>query len=145
MHTLEYYDKKLTEKCNKYKSDRRNFWNKYYPKDSDCNNEGAWNKKSMGEYPPEYVLIGKLKEDIISTIYYNLFAKKTDNRYHYLMSNQKEEYIYDSDIKFFQEEFSDEIKKYTNVSKPDFSEYISSDCILNKLYFKNHLIRLAVE
>ena len=98
----------------------------------------------MGDYPPEYVLIERLKETFDNPHCHDLYAKKIDDKYYYLIGKQKDDHLFDHSIEFFQSEFIDEIKSFEDVTKKDFSPYLESDCILNKLYVKTYLIKLAI-
>lgn len=100
----------------------------------------------MGDYPIEYVLIGQLQETLKTQYYYDLYAKKIDDKYYYLIGKQKQHNVYyGCDIQYYQPEFSNEIINFKDATKDDYSSYNESECILNQLYFKKYLIKLEID
>lgn len=69
--------------------------------------------------------------------------QKIDNKYYYLIGPQ-EDHSYLRGIECYQQEFDDEIKKFKNVIKEDYTSYHESECVLGNLYFKHYLIKKAL-
>jgi hypothetical protein len=154
MHTREHHYIEINSRVKKKLNDKHNFWKKHW---SQGNPGGPidekWNLRTMGDLPSEYVLIDSLQETLDSPYYYDFYAKKIDEKYYYLIGTLKEGRRYYGDIRYYQPEFLQEIPKFTDVTKGDFSSYDESECIstphyqsLNRpyLYLKKYLIKMAL-
>ena len=150
MHTMENHDIQLDNKIKKKRMNKQNFWKKHAPHVSDYQPYELeyikWDEKIMGDYPSEYVIMGHVQHNIKSPDYYHLYVKKIDNKYYYLIGKKKQlrRYYSWSNVQYYDPEFVNKIPQFQDATKIDYSPYKDSDCILGNLYFKSHLIKLAL-
>ncbi len=97
-HYISNRNTRLYSIIKKERLDKRNFFEKYAP---NCKLnpliitiDNQWIEKTMGEIPSEYVPIGKLQNCLGSPHYYDLYVKKINDKYYYLIGDMKEQNSY---------------------------------------------------
>jgi hypothetical protein len=137
MHTSEHHDHKLIEKIKNMRNDLDEFWSR--------NLDSNFKKTGKPEdLPTEYISFSQLKEELNAEYYYDLYAKRINNQYYYLISKPKKCGVYDNGIEYYQHEFVDEIPFLQDATKKDYSLYNQDECIMGHLYFKNYLVKSAL-
>jgi hypothetical protein len=138
----------ILKQIDEKRHNRYNFFQKYAPHYSHHElTDIVWDPTTMGDYPPEYVLKGKIQGTLESSYYYNLYVKKVAHKYYYLMDpNEKDKGKYSSSegVQYYDPQFADEIRHFQDVTKTDYTAYHESDCLLGRFYFKSQLIKLAL-
>lgn len=102
-----------------------------------------WNKHNYSKFqetylscdlPTEYVYITSIRHNIHANYHMDLYGKKVDDKYYYLVGNGEEYYKKN----FFDKKDENGKSLFSDVTKPDFSEYKINE-VINDMYADQYL------
>jgi hypothetical protein len=85
----------------------------------------------MQDLPCDWVFVDQIRREITYNYHLNLFAKKIDNQYHYLVSSSKPNY--------FDPQFTDKLSNIVTITKDNYSPYKNDEVIYDGMYLTGYL------